>query len=209
MAAHVHARRVPRGGFVFLEAAPATSFNVLAEGRVKVIRETDEGQEVILRLIEPGEIFGGAGGWGEPTYPASARALDDAVVLQLPAASFTRLLQEQPPFAVAVVQELGHRLRLAEARIRDLQTERVERRIARTLLRLVNRTGIKTDEGVELGMRLTQQDLAELAGTTLSTVSRTLSAWERDGIVSTGRGRITLVQPHRFVALAEDFPSSG
>jgi CRP/FNR family transcriptional regulator, nitrogen oxide reductase regulator len=208
VAAHFRVKRVPRGDFVFLEGSPATSLNVLAEGRVKVIRETDDGQEVILRLIEAGEIFGGAGGWGEPAYPASARAQEDAVVLQLPAESFSELIAHQPAFALAVVHELGQRLRNAEARIRELQTERVERRIARVLLRLANKTGVKTAQGIELGTRLTRQDLAELVGTTLSTASRTLSAWDQQGIVAAGREHVTILQPHQLVNIAEDLATT-
>jgi CRP-like cAMP-binding protein len=63
-------KTIGRGGFVLLEGDQATSLNVLAAGRMKVIRETDEGRKVILRQIDPGEIFGGAGGWGGATYPA-------------------------------------------------------------------------------------------------------------------------------------------
>ena len=209
VAGHFRVKRVQRGGFVFLEGAPASSLNVLAEGRVKVIRETDEGQEVILRLIQCGEIFGGAGGWGEATYPASARAQEDAVVLQLPADSFSDLIARQPGFAMAVVHELGQRLRTAEARIRELQTERVERRIARVLLRIANKTGVKTETGIELGSPLTRQDLAELAGTTLSTASRTLSAWDQQGIVEAGREHVKIVRPHELLAIAEDLASAG
>lgn len=209
VAGHFRVKRVQRGGFVFLEGAPASSLNVLAEGHVKVIRETDEGQEVILRLIHCGEIFGGAGGWGEPTYPASARAQEDTVVLQLPAQSFGDLIAHQPAFALSVVHELGQRLRTAEARIRELQTERVERRIARVLLRLANKIGVKTERGIELGGPLTRQDLAELAGTTLSTASRTLSAWDQKGIVAAGREHVTIVRPHELLRVAEDMASAG
>lgn len=209
VAAHFRIKRVPRGDFVFLEGNPATSLNLLAQGRIKIVRETGEGQEVILRLIEPGEIFGGAGGWGEATYPASARAQENAVVLQLPAESFSELIAHQPAFALAVVYELGQRLRTAEARIRELQTERVERRIARALLRVANKTGVKTEHGIELGSPLTRQDLAELAGTTLSTASRTLSAWDQLGIVAAGREHVTIVRPHQLVSIAEDLASNA
>jgi CRP-like cAMP-binding protein len=199
-------KTVDRGGFVFLEGDRATSLNVLAEGRVKVVRETDEGGEVILRQIDPGEIFGGAGGWGSATYPASARAQERSVVLRLPAERFTSLIREQPDFALAVVAELGRRLRETEARIRDLQSERVERRIARALLRLVNKTGGRGAEGIDVGVPLTRQDLAELAGTTLSTASRTLSAWDQQGIVASRRERVTILQPHALAAIADDLP---
>jgi CRP-like cAMP-binding protein len=201
-------RMVDRGAFVFLEGDPATSLNVLGDGRVKVISETDEGREVILHQIGPGDIFGGAGGWGSATYPASARAQEPSVVLHLPAGRFTALIREQPDFALAVVAELGRRLREAQARLRDLQSERVERRLARALLRLANKTGTRRDDGITLGISLTRQDLAELAGTTLSTASRTLSKWDRDGIVSSERERVTILQPHALVSIAEDLPAS-
>jgi len=204
LAAAFHHHRYPRGAFVFLEGEPAHAFNLLAVGRIKVVRETDDGREIILRLITPGEIFGGAGVWGEPTYPASAIAQEDAVVLQMPAAAFATLLESTPSFALALIRELATRLREAEARIRDLQAERVERRLARVLLRLAHKTGVKTPNGVAIGIPLTRQDLAELAGTTLSTASRTLSAWDQQGIVEAGRERVTIRKPHALTAIADE-----
>lgn len=116
VAALFRPRDVPRGGFVFHEGEPASAGNVAAEGRIKIVRETGAGRQVILRLINPGEPFGLSGGWGAATYPASARALDDAVVLQLPAREFTRLLAIHPELALAVIEDLGARLREAESR---------------------------------------------------------------------------------------------
>lgn len=199
-------RRFERGRFVFLEGDPADVFNVLASGQVKVVRETEDGREVILRIISPGELFGGAGGWGEPRYPATAIAQEDAVVLQLPGSALNELIRTQGEFALALVKELGTRLRELEARIRDLQAERVERRIARVLLRLADKTGNRTARGIELRGPLSRQDLAELAGTTLSTASRTLSAWHQAGLVDAGRERVVIVKPHALVALADELP---
>lgn len=196
-------KAVARGAIVFLEGEPAEALNLLASGRIKVVRETDDGREVILRLIGPGEIFGGAGGWGEPIYPATAVAIEPGVVLQLPAQTFQDLLGTCPAFARAVVQELGTRLREAEARIRELQTERVERRLARALLRLAEKTGAETPAGIAITLPLTRQDLAELAGTTLSTASRTLSAWDQAGIIAAGRERVVIRQPASLRAIAE------
>lgn len=204
VAQRLRPRRVKGGEFIFLAGTPASQICLLAEGRVKVIRETEDGREVILRMIPPGEIFGGAGTWGEPVYPASAVALGEGVVLQMPVRDFTVLLGDYPDLALAVIRELGLRLREAEARISELQTERAERRIARALLRLARKTGVRTEAGVEIGLRLSRQDLAELAGTTLSTASRTLSAWDRAGLIIAGRERVVIVQPHLLVALAED-----
>ena len=85
-----------------------------------------------------------------------------------------------------------------------LATERVERRVARALLRLVGQAGTKTEGGVLIDFPLSRQDLAELTGTTLHTVSRILSSWEHKGIIESGRRRIVICQPHGLVTIAED-----
>src|SRR5918994_2558776 len=133
-------RTVPRAGFVFLEGDPAGALHVAAEGRVKILKETGAGRPVILRVIQPGEPFGLSGLWGGATYLASAQALDRAVVLRLPAGDVADLLRTRPDLALALLGELGARLREAEARILDLQTEGAEARIARALLRLARPT---------------------------------------------------------------------
>lgn len=209
VAAQFQVRRFPNGAFVFLAGTAADAVNLLAAGRIKVIRETEAGQEVILRVIQPGELFGGAGGWGEERYPASAVALGPATVLRLPARTFTALTAEYPDFAVAVIHQLVQRLRVAERRIEELQTQRVERRIAHTLLRLADRAGVKTPDGIRIDVPLSRQDLAELAGTTLSTASRTLSGWDQRGLIAAGRERVTILRPHDLVAIADDLTPPG
>ena len=209
VAAAFRTKRVRRGEFAFLAGEPATCLNVLAEGRIKVIREGEDGHEVILRLVRPGDAFGGAGVWEESTYPASALAQDDAVILQLPVPAFQSFLGAYPNLGLAVIKILAGRLREAEERIEQLQTERVERRLAQALLRLANKTGVKSAEGIRIGVPLSREDLAEMAGTTLSTASRTLSAWSREKIVDVGRQRVTIREPHRLVTIAGDLPPIG
>jgi len=202
--AHGRIRRLRRGEFLFFEGDRAGDVNFVLAGRVKIVRETEDGQEIILRLIETGKIFGGAGGWGAERYPATAVALDDATVFRLPVADFAALVATHPDFALAMIKELGARLREAEARIGELQAERVERRIARTLLRLAGTTGQKTAAGIEIELPQSRQHLAELTGTTLSTVSRVLREWDRRGLVAAGRERVTIAKPHELVMIAED-----
>lgn len=91
-------------------------------------------------------------------------------------------------------------------RYRELATERVERRVARALLRLVAQIGRPEEDGVTVAAPLARQDLAEMTGTTLFTVSRILSAWEGQGIVSTGRERVTLRDSALLARIAEDLP---
>ncbi len=200
-------RRVAKGDFVFHEGDPAVNLHLLGSGRIKVVTSSEDGREVILRLINPGEIFGGAGVWGEPVYPANAVVQEDALIWLLPAGEFTDLMRTSPGFAAAVVREIAMRLREAEARIRELQTQRVERRVARALLRLVSKTGVKTAEGISAGVPITRADLADLAGTTLTTASRILSGWEAQGIIDSRRERVLLRLPHVLVSIAEDLPA--
>ena len=85
-------------------------------------------------------------------------------------------------------------------------TERVERRIAHALLRLAQDAGRRVEGGVEIDFPLSRQDLAQMTGTTLFTVSRTLIAWEAQGLIATGRRRVVIRQPHRLVRIGEDLP---
>ncbi len=204
-----HIEHVHQGEFLFFEGDPATDVHFLLAGQVKIVHETEDGQEVIFRLIQPGEFFGGAGGWGTPAYPATAVALEDARVFCLPTGEFGTLIEEHPDFSLAIIREMGIRLREAEARIRELQLERVERRIARTLLRLAGKTGQRTDRGIRIDLPQSRQHLAELSGATLSTVSRVLSEWDRQGLILAGRERVTIVKPHELVMIAEDAASDA
>lgn len=193
-----------RGAFLFFEGEPAIEAHFLLTGQVKIVHETVDGQEIILRLIQPGEIFGGTGGWGGASYPATAMALDDIRVFALPAEEFARLMTEHPELSLAVIRELAGRLREAEARIHELQVERVERRIARTLLRLAAKTGRETPDGPLIELPQSRQHLAELTGSTLTTVSRVLSEWDRRNLIRAGRERITITNAHELVMIAED-----
>ncbi|MBX6773251.1 MAG: Crp/Fnr family transcriptional regulator [Chloroflexi bacterium] len=202
-------RPIARGEFLFLEGEVASRLFILVEGTIKLVRESEDGRQVILRIVRPAELFAAAGVWGESAYPATALAHRDSLVLALPVDGFREIVAGSPELAMAIIRLLAARLREAEARIRDLQNEQVEQRIARVLLRLVGKTGVKTPEGIAIGIPLTRQDLAELAGTTLSTVSRTLSAWSQQGLVITGRERVILRQPHRIVEIANGTASRG
>lgn len=209
LAARCRVRACDKGALIFVEGQPADEVFVLAEGEVRVVRETDDGREVILRLIRPGELFGGAGGWGADLYPATTIAADASILLVLSSTEFGSLIMDHPDFAIAVVRELSSRLRDAEARIQELQTERVERRIARMLLRLANRTGTRTDAGIEIDATLSRQAIADLCGTTLSTASRVLSGWDRQGILIAGREHVVIVRPHDLVSIADDIVADG
>ena len=114
------------------------------------------------------------------------------------------LMERFPSIAIKALELLGEELADIRSRYQELATERVERRVARALLRLVGQAGTKTEGGVLIDFPLSRQDLAELTGTTLHTVSRILSSWEHKGIIESGRRRIVICQPHGLVTIAED-----
>jgi CRP-like cAMP-binding protein len=188
---------------IFEEETEARSFYVLLAGHIRVVRTTPDGRQVIARYISEGEIFGVAAALGRSTYPATAMAAVDCVVLVWPNAAWPGLSSRFPALAAATLKTVGTRLQDTQARVVELATEQVEQRVANALLRLVKQTGRKTEAGIEIDFPISRQDIAEMTGTTLHTVSRLLSAWEERGIVASGRQRVTITDAHRLVLLAE------
>jgi CRP-like cAMP-binding protein len=191
---------------VFEEGADAHSFFVLLHGHVRASKTTPAGQQVVVRYVAPGEVFGVAMAIGLTKYPATATAVDDSVVLAWPSAAWPRLVAQHPALATNALQTVGSRLQETHTRVVEMSTQQVERRIAHALLRLAKQAGRKVDDGIEIDFPISRQDIAEMTGTTLHTVSRTLSAWEQQGLIESGRQRIVLRDPHRLFGLAEETP---
>ena len=201
-----HSRSIGAGELFFNEGDAAEAFFVLTSGRVKLTQLTPEGHQVVLRIIGAGDAFGGAGAFGDLTYPIGAEAVEPAVALVWTSGEMRQVLETEPRVALNALQFVAERLHDLQRRHRQLMTERVERRVARALLRLVQEAGRRVDAGVQIDFPVSRQDIAEMTGTTLYTVSRRLSSWEERGIVHSGRQRITLTKAHALVALAEDLP---
>ena len=189
---------------VFEQEAEAHSFFVLLDGHIRVVRTKPDGHQVIVRYISEGEIFGVAAAIGRTTYPASAIAAADCVVLAWPNALWPELSSRFPTLGANTYKTVGNRLQESHTRVVEMSTEQVEQRVAHALLRLVNQTGRKTDLGVEIDFPISRQDIAEMTGTTLHTVSRLLSAWEEKGIIVSGRQRVTVKDAHGLVLLSEN-----
>ncbi|MDA8232637.1 MAG: Crp/Fnr family transcriptional regulator [Magnetospirillum sp.] len=193
-----------RGSTFFNECDDALHCRLLVAGRIKLVQTSTDGNQVVTRFVAPGEMFGWAQVLGASVYPGSAEAMVDSVALTWDAASMRSALAAHPVLALNALELLGARLREAQDRLREVATERVERRVARALLRLARQSARPTGEGVEIGFPVTRQDLAETTGATLHTVSRILAAWEHSGILAGSRQRIVLLHPGRLETLAED-----
>ena len=195
--------RYAKGTNVFEQDAPATSFFILLDGHLRVAKLTPAGQQVVVRFVAPGEIFGVAKAIGRTTYPATATAVVDSVALVWPSAAWPRLIEKNPALATNALQTVGSRLQEAHTRVVEMSTEQVERRVAHALLRLAKQAGRKVEEGVRIDFPISRQDVAEMTGTTLHTVSRILSGWETQGWVEGGRQKIVIREAHKLFVLAE------
>jgi CRP-like cAMP-binding protein len=194
----------PKNTAVFEQGEEAHSFFVLLHGHVQAAKVTPGGHQVVVRYVTPGETFGVAVAIGLKTYPATATAVDDSLVLAWPSAAWPRLVAKYPVLAAKTLQSVGERLQESHTRIIDISTEQVERRVARALLRLIRQAGRQTEKGIEIDFPISRQDIAEMTGTTLHSVSRILSAWEEQGVVEGGRQRILVCDPHKLAQIGAD-----
>lgn len=199
-------RRYQDGEFPFMQDDPAERVYLLAEGRLRLLQLTPEGSQVILGLVTPGQSVAVISLLDDQRYPVTCQSVGAAVCLSWSRQELLRLMAACPQIALNALRQLSGRMTEFQDRLRELATERVERRIARALLRLARQAGRKTPEGVLIDLPLSRQDLAEMTGTTLYTVSRFLSQWEGRGLVEAGRERILIRYPHGLVTIAEDLP---
>jgi CRP-like cAMP-binding protein len=193
---------VRRGDVLFREGEPATALYLLETGRIKLTQISTGGHEVILRYMGPEEIFAAVALVRAP-YPATATATERTRLRSWSGAALDTISREHPLFAANVLRAVSTHTREALSRVRELATEPVPQRLARTLLRLSQQIGRHHPDGSVDLERITQQELAEISGTTLYTVSRTLAEWSADGIVTTGRQTVRLLTLDRLARIGE------
>jgi CRP-like cAMP-binding protein len=196
-------RRYDIGVTIFDEGMPAERFYLLLDGHVRVVRTTESGDNVTVLHIPSGQLFGIAKAFNRDTYPATAVTAAESIALSWPTHLWSDFVKKYDGFSTETYSTVGKRIAEMNDRIIDLTTQQVGRRVANTLLRLINQSGREVEGGVEIDFPVTRQDISELTGTTLHTVSRLLSAWEKEGIVKSGRKRIKVCEPHRLVKLGE------
>lgn len=201
--ARARQRTVAQGASVFEQGQPATHFYLLLDGRLKVSQVTADGQQVMVRVVHPGDLFGFARAPGREDYPGTAQAVTGAEVIGWAAADWDMVVQSNPRLALNAIQTIGQRLDEAHTRLREMSTQDVERRVAHAVLRLIRQAGTPDGEGLRIDFPVSRQDIAEMTGTTLHTVSRILSGWETQGLVRGGRRRLTVVDAERLRRVAE------
>ncbi|NOT05231.1 MAG: Crp/Fnr family transcriptional regulator [Anaerolineales bacterium] len=197
-------RSIEEGEFFFFQGDFAQYLYILTSGQVKLMQSNPNGQQVNLRTIYPWQMFGALGAVrSEATYPATAQALENSTGLAIESSFLHKLLETHPQIAFDLMTLMTTYIQEMQARYRELATERVEQRVANALLRLAAQVGIRSEKEAIIELSFSRQDVAEMTGTTLFTVSRLLSDWERKGIIKTGRERIKIIRPHDLVRISD------
>lgn len=196
-----HIFRVRQGRPVFRQGDIARNFYLLVEGRLKVVQVTEEGHQIVVRIVNPGELFGIAKALRRPDYPGTATAVVGSIALAWSSSLWEEMTARHPTLTMTALHMVAHHMQELHSRIREFSTEDVESRIAHALVRLATQAGRRTTDGILIDFPITRQDIAEMIGTTVPTVSRILSSWAERGLVKSGRLRIVVRDPHKLFEL--------
>lgn len=191
-------RTFPAGTRVFHEGDSSDACYIVSEGSFRVTREHSDGRAITLATLGPGEIFGELAMLDGDERSASAEALSDGALLALPANDVRSLLARHPEIALKLVAGLVRRLRAANVRLSRQSFQTVPSRVAGILSQLSREAQDENGGGEEVVIRMNQTDLAQLAGTSRESVSRFLAELERAGVVRSGRGRVTVLDPPKL-----------
>ncbi len=192
-------RSFPAGVRVFHEGDHSDACYLVRSGDLRVTREHSDGRAIALATLGPGDIFGELAMLDGQARSASVETLSDAELLALGAADFRRLLAEHSQISVKLIAALTRRLRETNERVSRQSFQTVPSRVAGVLAQLITEEAVP-DGRSGVTIRMTQADLAQLAGTSRESVSRFLATLERAGVVRVGRGRVTVVEPRRLRA---------
>jgi CRP/FNR family transcriptional regulator, cyclic AMP receptor protein len=192
-------RSYPKGVRVFHEGDRSDACYIVRSGDLRVTREHPDGRAIALATLGPGDIFGELAMLDGEARSASVEALSDCELLALPAGDVRQLLRGSSEITAKLVFALTRRLREANERIARQSFQTVPSRVAGVLSQLIaEEAPLEGRDGVTI--RMTQADLAQLAGTSRESVSRFLAVLERAGVVHVGRGRVTVLEPRRLRA---------
>jgi CRP-like cAMP-binding protein len=194
-------RSFPAATRVFHEGDSSDACYIVSEGSFRVTREHSDGRAITLATLGPGEIFGELAMLDGDRRSASAESITDGTLLALPAIDVRSLLARNPEIALKLVAGLVRRLRQANMRLSRQSFQTVPSRVAGILAQLSRDGQEDKTEGAEMTevtIRMNQTDLAQLAGTSRESVSRFLAELERAGVVRSGRGRVTVLEPNKL-----------
>lgn len=199
-----HQKNLKAGEFFFFQGDPANCMYVLLKGRVKLSQIGPDGQQALIRIITPVTLFALVAITTMSSYLVTAQAAEDSLALYWTRQDLMEFVSRTPQMAQNAMRIMAERLQEIHERFRQLTTERVEQRLAYTLIRLAAQSGRRVNEGILIDLKISRQDLAEMSGTTLYTASRVLSHWEEQGLVIASREQVIIRSPHGLARIIEN-----
>jgi len=187
-----------KDNMVLIEEEVGSTMFVIMKGRVKISRISDEGREVILSILVDGDFFGEMAILDGQTRSANAVTLEETNMLLLRRDNFLQILHKYPQVAINLLKELAHRLRRSDAQIKSLSLQNALGRVASTLLRIADDSGIIKHGRVEISHLPPQQDLANMAGTSRETISRVIKSLNQLGYVQKQGSKLIIEDYERF-----------
>jgi CRP/FNR family transcriptional regulator len=192
-------RSLPRGTRVFHEGDSSDACYIVRSGTLRVTREHSDGRAITLATLGPGDFFGELAMLDGGRRSASVETLSDVELLAVPGSDMRRVISRDGDIAWKLIVAITRRLRETNERVSRQSFQTVPSRVAGVLLQLIAEEELPQErDGITI--RMTQADLAQLAGTSRESVSRFLAALDRAGVVSVGRGRVTVHDPQRLRA---------
>lgn len=192
---------VSAGERIYYEGDEAYHLYLVAMGKVKLVRNTGSGREVLLDVLHSGDYFGSFSTFGGHTYTDTAIAQTDCCILRVSAPNFDSILAEYPDVTRKVLEAVNQRLAEAQEIVKQLSTYTAEQRIASALMRLAGKLGEAHSGGVLIQLPFSRQDLAAMTGSTVETVSRVMSRFAEEGWVKSGRKWVTITNPKKLEEL--------
>src|SRR3954463_11732537 len=188
-------RRFAAQQVIFREGDESDTCYIVRNGHARAVREHGDGRTLTLAHFGPGDIFGELAMFDDERRSATIETLDPVDAIAVLGADMRRLLREHPDIAVKLVIALGRRLREANERLSRQSFQTVQSRVAVVLLQLVGQARAEGAGERDVLVKVTQADIAQLAGSSREAASRFLAVLERAGVVSQGRGRLTVHEP--------------
>ncbi len=191
---HMTFKDYDKNDYLFFEEDAEPGIFILVDGLVKLIKETQDGKTIIVRLVFPGDVFGWIE-WGKSTPKSTYTAMSvlKTKVLYISNKDFITLAIRYPAVAIKMTCDATANLLQTYEILKSIASGRVEERIAKILLELADRIGVKKNDKVVIRLPLTRQDIAEMTGTTVETAIRVMSRWKKQGIINTERGYIEII----------------
>ena len=200
----VRPKRLAEEQVLFTRGDAAESVYAIVSGRVRVISTSEEGKEVVLRMLRTGDVFGELGLLHGGHRTATVVAAEPCELMSIGRREFLALLESDARFSVRLLGVLAERIGELTDQLSDFVFHGLPVRLAKRLIELAETDGRETDEGVRIATKLSQQDLANLVGTSRESVNKQLRAWEEDRWIRVDRGEIILLQRDALQELAGD-----